>query len=68
MYRVLIEKPEGRRPLGRPESRREDNIKMNLQEVVCGGIVPCYVFGRKRWAGHIARMGEGREQGFGGEA
>jgi hypothetical protein len=33
MYRVLVEKPEGNRPLGRPRHRWEDNIKMNLQEV-----------------------------------
>jgi hypothetical protein len=32
-YRVLVGKPEGRRPLGRPRRRREDNIKMNLREV-----------------------------------
>ena len=31
--RVLIGKPEGKRPLGRPRRRREDNIKMDLQEV-----------------------------------
>ena len=31
-------KPEGRRPLGRPRSRWEDNIKMDLQEVGCGGM------------------------------
>jgi len=30
-YRVLVGKPEGRRPLGRPRHRWEDNIKMNLQ-------------------------------------
>ena len=29
-------KPEGKRPLGRPRRRWEDNIKMDLQEVVCG--------------------------------
>ena len=29
-------KPEGKRPLGRPRRRREDNIKMDLQEVGCG--------------------------------
>jgi hypothetical protein len=33
VYRVLVEKPEGKRSLGRPRFRREDNIKMNLQEV-----------------------------------
>jgi hypothetical protein len=32
-YRVLVGRPEGRRPLGRPRSRWEDNIKMDLQEV-----------------------------------
>jgi hypothetical protein len=32
-YRVLVGKPEGKRPLGRPRLRREDNIKMDLQEV-----------------------------------
>ena len=37
VYRVLVGKPEGRRPLGRPRRRWEDNIKMDLQEVGCGG-------------------------------
>jgi hypothetical protein len=32
-YRVLVGKPEGRRPLGRPRHRWEDNIKMDVQEV-----------------------------------
>ena len=36
VYRVLVGKPEGKRPLGRPRRRWEDNIKMNLQEVGCG--------------------------------
>jgi len=36
VYRVLVGKPEGKRPLGRPRRRREDNIKMDLQEVGCG--------------------------------
>jgi hypothetical protein len=35
-YRVLVQKPEGERPLGRPRHRWEDNIKMDLQEVRCG--------------------------------
>jgi len=38
VYRVLVGKPEGRRPLGRPWRRWEDNIKMDLQEVGCGGM------------------------------
>ena len=36
MYRILVGKPEGRRPLGRPRHRCVDNIRMNLQEVGCG--------------------------------
>ena len=36
MYRVLVGKLEGKRPLGRPRSRWVDNIKMDLQEVGCG--------------------------------
>ena len=35
-YRVLVGKPEGRRPLGRPRRRWMDNIRMDLQEVGCG--------------------------------
>ena len=38
MYRVLVGKPEGKRPLGRPRSRWEDNIKMDLQEGGKGGM------------------------------
>jgi len=34
----LVGKPEGKRPLGRPRHRWEDNIKMDLQEVGCGGM------------------------------
>jgi len=33
VYRVLVGKPEGRRPLGRPRRRWEDNIRMDLREV-----------------------------------
>jgi len=36
--RVLVGKPEGKRPLGRPRCRRKDNIKMALQKVGCGGM------------------------------
>jgi len=38
MYRVLVGKPEGKKPLGRPRRRWDDNIKMDLQEVGCGGM------------------------------
>jgi len=36
VYSVLVGKPEGKKPLGRPRSRWEDNIEMDLQEVGCG--------------------------------
>ena len=36
VYRVLVGKPEGKRPLGRPRRRWVDNIRMDLQEVECG--------------------------------
>jgi hypothetical protein len=50
VYRVLVGKPEGKRPLGRPWRRWEDNIKVDLQEVGCGdmdwiGLAQ----GRDRW-------------------
>jgi len=35
---VLVGKPEGKRPLGKPRHRWEDNIKMDIQEVGCGGM------------------------------
>jgi len=38
LYSVLMRKPEGKRPLGRPRRRWEDIIKMDLQEVGCGGM------------------------------
>ena len=49
-YRVLVGKPEGKRPLGRPKRRWVDNIRMDLQEVRCGyvdwiGLAP----DRDRW-------------------
>jgi hypothetical protein len=38
VYRVLVSKPEGKRPLGKPRCRWENNIKMDLREVGCGGM------------------------------
>jgi hypothetical protein len=38
IYRVLVGKPEGNRPLWRPRHRWEDNIKMDFREVECGGM------------------------------
>jgi hypothetical protein len=36
VYRILVGKPEGKRPLGRPRRRWEDNVRMDLQELGCG--------------------------------
>jgi len=54
LYRVLVGKPKGKRPFGRPRHRWEDNIKMDLQEVGCGGmdwieLAP----DRDRWWAHV---------------
>jgi hypothetical protein len=38
LYRVLVGKPVGKRPVGRPRCRWEDDIKMNIQEGGCGGM------------------------------
>jgi len=38
VYRILVGKPEEKRPLGRPRRRWEDNIKMDLQEGGCGSM------------------------------
>ena len=38
VYRVLVGKFEAKRPLGRPRRKWEDNIKMDLHEVWCGGM------------------------------
>jgi hypothetical protein len=38
LYRILVGKPEGKRPLGRPRHRWENNIMLDLQEVGCGGM------------------------------
>jgi len=38
VYRVLVGKPEGMRPLGRPRHRWEDNIRMDLRELGCEGV------------------------------
>jgi hypothetical protein len=38
VYRILVGKPEGKRPLGIPRLRWGDNMKMDIQEVGCGGM------------------------------
>jgi len=37
VYRVLVGKPEGKRLLGRPRRRREDDINMDIRDMGCGG-------------------------------
>jgi hypothetical protein len=37
-YRILVGKPEGKRPQGKPKSRREDNFRMHLREIGWGGM------------------------------
>jgi hypothetical protein len=50
VYRVSVGKREGRGPLGRHRLRWEDNIKMDFQEVVCGGMDWIYLAqDRDRW-------------------
>jgi hypothetical protein len=50
-YRVLVGKPEGRRPLGKPKRVWEDNIKMDLREVGCGSMDGIHLAqGRGSWA------------------
>ena len=50
IHRVLVGKPEGKKPLGRPRRRWEDNIKMDLQEVECEGMDSISVAqGSGRW-------------------
>ena len=49
VHRVLVGKPEGKRPLGRPRRRWEDNIKMGLWEVGGGGDWMELAQDRDRW-------------------
>jgi len=54
LYRVLVRKPEGKRPLERPRHRWEDNISMDLQEVGCGSMVSIELAqDRDRWRAHV---------------
>ena len=53
-HRVLVGKPEGKRPLGRPRRRWEDNMKMDLREVGCdpGEWIDLAV-DRDQWRGYV---------------
>ena len=54
VYRVLVGSSEGKRPLGRPRRRWEDNIKIDLQEVECKGMDWIDVVqDRDRWRAHL---------------
>ena len=57
VYRVLVGKPEGKRPLGRPRRRWEDNIKMDLQEMGggCGDWMKL-AQDRDRWQALVSTM------------
>jgi hypothetical protein len=57
VHRVLVGKPEGKKPLGRPRRRWEDNIKINLQEV--GGGCRDWIESaqdRDRWRGIVSTV------------
>jgi hypothetical protein len=50
VYRVMLGKPEGKIPLGRPRRRWEDGIKMDLREIGWGGVEWIHLAqGRDRW-------------------
>jgi len=49
IYSVLVGKPEGKRPLGRPGRRWQDNIETDIQEVRCGMDLICLAHYRGRW-------------------
>ena len=53
VYRVLVGKPEGKRPVGRPRRRWEDIIKMDLQEVGEGGDWMELAQDRDRWRAFV---------------
>ena len=57
VHEVLVGKPEGRRPLGRPRCRWEDNIKMDLQEVGrgCGDLMES-AQDRDRWRALVSTV------------
>jgi hypothetical protein len=52
-YRILVGRPEGRRQLGRPRRRWEDNFKMDLEEVECGIDWIELAQDRDRWRGLV---------------
>ena len=57
VYRVLVRKPEGKKPFGRPRRRWEDNIKMDLQEVG-SRVMDCIELAqdRDRWRALVSKV------------
>ena len=53
IYRVLVGKPEGKRPLGRPRLRWEDSLKMDLQESGYGGMDSIELVQDRDGGGHL---------------
>jgi hypothetical protein len=56
VYRVLVGKPEGKRPLGRPRRRWEDNFKIDIKKVGCGGGAwngSIWIEDRNSWRAHV---------------
>jgi hypothetical protein len=54
MYKVLMGKPEGKRPLGRPKRRWEDGIRMDLREISLGSVDWIQLAqDRERWRAHV---------------
>jgi hypothetical protein len=49
-YKILVGKPDRKRPLGRPIRRWVDNIKMDLREMGCGGYIYGYEIGTSEWS------------------
>ena len=57
IYRILVGQPEGRRPLGRTRRRWENNVKMYLQEIRCGGMDWIELAqDRDRWRGFVSAV------------
>jgi hypothetical protein len=58
VYRVLVGKPEGKRPLVRHRHKRENNIEMNLQEVACEGMNWIYLAKDRRQVASFCKYGK----------
>jgi hypothetical protein len=62
VYKVLVGKPEGKRPLGRPRLRWEDGIRMDLREIGLGSVDWIRLAeGRDRWRTVVSAMTDGSD-------